>query len=419
MMHSSVSATAPKRAVSGAVAGMVSAAIPPFLVGALSLQMGREIDLTAGDVGIAVAAYYLVSGVLSPVAGRVVATLGVAPALHAACALSTAGLASIALAGSPGQIVITLGLLGVPNSVVQPASNEVLSQVENTRLRGLSFGLVQSAIPAATLLAGVLLAVASHGSSWRYAVGTVAVLTLAAQFLVTGTHGTGSRRVRRAEGSSGHRARATDPGQTIGGAPLMAAMMLAAFLASAASTSLPSFLAARGAQAGLAPVAIAGSQVAGSVSCIAARILAAWRGSHLEAHRMLAVLAALFGLGFCGFLLLAWGTPWSFAIGAVLAYACGWGWNGLFNLGVARARPGRVAASTGLTQGGVFLGGMAGPLLFALLIRVGGYGDAWVAMALTGVGAAAAILYAASRWRRDCSLRRDQDPADAAVVGAR
>lgn len=410
-----------RHAVAGAVAGMVSAAIPPFLVGTLSLQIAADFEFSASDVALGIAAYYLVSGVLSPGGGRVVAALGVTPALHLACASSTVGLGAIALASSAGQVMVALALLGVPNSLVQPASNQVLSSVSDRRLRGLSFGLVQSAIPAATLLAGLLLGVATYGSSWRYAVWTVAALTLAAQVLVTST---------RPVSVPGHRAAgARDRSRPVaatrvrvsgtGGPPLMAALVLTGFLASAAATSLPAFVAASGAQVGVAPVAVAAAQVAGSLSCMAVRTTAAWRGSLLSAPRMLTRVAALLGVGVSGYLLLAWGAPAAFLAGTVLAYAGGWGWNGLFNLAVVSARPDRIAASTGLTQGGVFLGGMAGPLAFAALAGGAGHGLSWSAMSVLGIGAGACVLFAARRWRSaqapDAALPATGSAEDAAV----
>ena len=383
---------------------MVSVAIPPFLVGALAQPIGSDFDFTASDLGLAIAAYYLVSGVLSPLAGRLVAAIGVTRSLHLACAGSTVGLAWIALAPSAGQITVVLGLLGLPNSVVQPASNQVLSGVRDPLVRGLSFGLVQSAIPASTMLAGLLLAVTTQGSSWRYTVWAVAVLTLVAQVLVAGT-----RVVVPAARTSPSPA-ATAP-RGVGGPPLMAALVLTGFLASAAATLLPSFVASTGANAHVQPTVVAMAQVVGSLSCVLVRILAAWCASRLSAAQKLTVVGALLALGSCGYLLLARGATWSFVLGTVLAYACGWGWNGLFNLIVTSARPARVAASTGLTQGGVFLGGGAGPLGFAVLAQSGGIGPAWSAVAVVGLAAVACVAYATRRWISDAGHPRTGTPA--------
>lgn len=92
--------------------------------------------------------------------------------------------------------------------------------------------------------------------------------------------------------------------------------------------------------------------------------------------------------GAVGYVLPRTGFGWGFVWGVVAACGLGWawGWNGLFNLGVTRARPHGIAAATGMTQGGVPLGGSRGQLLFAAVSDRAGYGRAWYMVA----GAAAA-----------------------------
>lgn len=381
-------------AVAAVLATMVSASIAPFLVGSISVQIGRTISFTPADVGLAVAGYYLVSAVLSPFAGRLVAAAGPVVSLRLASAGSTIGLVMIALAGSSEWILVALTLLGVPNSLVQPSSNQVLSRVADPKLRGLSFGLVQSAIPVSTLLSGVLLALVGDTTSWRPAMWTVAALTLSGQLLI-------ARTAVSTPVATQQPAQARAPRLT-GGAPLMAAMVIGALLASAAATSLPSFVAVTGEHRELSPGVIAGAQIAGSLACVAIRILAAWRGGMARGPGMLGSVATLLLLGSTGYLLLAWGgTPWAFTLGVTVAYAFGWGWNGLFNLSVSRVRPTRIPASTGMTQGGVYLGGMCGPPLFAALVARNGYGTGWFVIAIAALAASLSIAYATQRWLRD------------------
>lgn len=378
-------------AVAAVLLTMVSASVGPFLVGSISVQIGRDISFTPADVGLAVAGYYLVSAVLSPFAGRFVAALGPATSLRLASAGSTVGLVMIALAPSSEWILVALTLLGMPNSLVQPSSNQVLSQVADPRLRGLSFGLVQAAIPVSTLLSGMLLAMVGDSSSWRPALWAVAVLTLSGQLLIG--------RVAVSTPVSAQSRTQTAPRRLTGGPPLMVAMVVGALLASAAATSLPSFVAVTGEQHEFSPTVIATAQVTGSLACITVRILAAWRGGMARGPGMLGTVATLLLVGSGGYLLLAWsGTPWAFALGVTVAYAFGWGWNGLFNLSVSRVRPTRIAASTGMTQGGVYLGGMCGPPLFAAVVARNGYGPGWLVIAIGALASSLAIAYATRRW---------------------
>lgn len=378
------------RAIAGVVATMVSVATPPFLVGTVSIQISATMSFSARELGTAVAGYYLVSALVSPLGGRMVGRLGPALVLRLACAGASIGLVGIALASDARAIVVALTLLGLPNALVQPAANQVLSDTVPAPRQGVAFGLVQSAIPSATLLSGALLAVFGAEEHWRSAVWTVAVLTVAAQFLI---------RLPARPSSGGARDLVPPPLPTpVGGPPLMVGLVLGAVLASVAATSLPAFVASSGAERGLGPAQVAAVQVVGSLCCIGLRVLASSRGSRFPGAQVLGGVAAMLLVGTIGYVLLATPSAVLFCLGAVIAYAFGWGWNGLFNLSVSRARAGRVSAATGLTQGGVFLGGVLGPLLFAWVLDTRGLGAAWLAVAVGAFAASLSITYAARRW---------------------
>lgn len=377
-----------RRPMAGVIATMISVATPPFLVGTIAIQIAGTIAFSAGQLGLAVAGYYAFSAAFSPLGGRLVQRWGATPSMRLACLGATLGLSAVALADDGVTVVVALSLLGLPNALVQPAANQVLSDTVPARRQGVAFGLVQSAIPSATLLSGALLALFHSGESWRTAVWTVAALTLGAQLLVRAPQAPAVRRddVR------------APLGPPVGGAPLMAALVVGAVLASMAATSLPSFVASSGATRGLTPGEVAAVQVTGSLACIALRVLASWRGSLLEGWRVLVGVAAMLAVGSLGFGLLATPSAALFCVGVVVAYAFGWGWNGLFNLSVSRARAGRVSAATGLTQGGVFLGGVLGPLLFAGVLDLQGVGAAWLVVAVGALAASLSIVLAARHW---------------------
>ncbi|MFG1677919.1 MFS transporter [Micromonospora sp. NPDC049282] len=383
------------RSVAGLAGAIVSAAIPPFLVGALAPRIALSIPLDTGDVGIAMAGFYLVSGVLSPAGGRVVHRMGPTAALRWACGLSTLGLAAISAASNPVQMIVLLTLLGVPNAVVQPSCNEVLSRLRSSQVRAVSFGAVQSSIPVATLIAGVLLAVASYGIGWRWTVLGVAVLTVAAQLPIPNlAPNTGA--VSAVQPAPRRRSTSAARGPARG---LLGLLVATGFLASCAVTSLPSFAATTGHHFGLAPWVIAAAQMLGSVGSAVMRVVAPALTSRASARRQLVAVALLQGTGTLGFVALASGSSAGFVAGTIAAFTFGWGFNGLFNLIVTDAHPGRIATATGLTQGGVFIGGMAGPLVFAAIAGSDRFGAAWLAMALFMCGALSATLLAARRAR--------------------
>lgn len=377
--------------IAGVVVTMVCVATPPFLVGTIAIQISASMPFSAGELGAAVAGYYLVSALVSPLGGRLVGQLGPQVVLRIACAGASLGLVGIAIAPNAGAIVVALSLLGLPNALVQPAANQILSETVQVHRQGVAFGLVQSAIPSATLLSGALLALFGTEDRWRAAVWAVVVLTLAAQFVIRWP----------SECRVGTPRRSVIPAPLappVGGRPLMAGLVLGAVLASIAATALPSFVASSGAERGLGSGQVAAIQVMASLCCIGMRVLASWRGSLLQGGQVLGGVAAMLLIGTVGYALLSTPSTVLFCIGVVIAYAFGWGWNGLFNLSVSRARVGRVSGATGLTQGGVFLGGVLGPLLFAWVLGGQGLGAAWLVVACGAFAASLSIAYAARRW---------------------
>lgn len=385
------------RPVAGVVATMISASLPPFIIGTIAIQIGQNIHFTPVDLAKAVAAYYVVSAALSPTSGHLVARLGPEASLRLAALGSSLGLIAVARADSPEVIVGALAFLGLPNSLVQPASNQVLSNVGEAR-RGFVFGLVQSAIPLSTLTSGLLLAIFGRSGDWRAAIWTVVVLTLLAQVVIP--RGPALRLVPGTPVNSLSPDGSPSPahGPRHGGIPLLAALVLGAFLASFAATTLPSFVAVTGQHVALSPASIASAQITGSLACIAIRIAAAWLGGRHGGPTMLNLVTWLLIAGSIGYFLLAHGASWSFLVGVTMAYAFGWGWNGLFNLSVIHARPHHIASTTGLTQGGVFFGGVCGPLAFAALSGDQHFSSAWAMVAVVTLAAAGSMGFARRRW---------------------
>ncbi|WP_235735363.1 MFS transporter [Nocardioides alcanivorans] len=379
------------RHLSGAAAAVVTVSVPPFLVGALTARIGQDLEFGTRELGIALAGCYTVTAALSPVAGRLVARIGAGTSLRIACLMTTAGLVGIATATSALQLILSVAFVGIPNALTQPSSNELLAQVERPRLRAFSFGLVQAAIPTATLIAGAVLAVASYSTGWRASILTVAVLSIAAQFVLP-REGEGARITSGVPSNV-----SCGTTEAIGGRSLMAALVVSGCLGSAAATALPSFAATTGLAVGTTAWVVAGAQITGSLVSILVRVAAPVATSHASLRRRLHAVAGLQALGLVAMLGIATETPVGFVVGSIAAFGFGWGWNGLYNLVVALARPSEVAAATGLSQAGVFLGGTVGPLAFAMIARDEHFGTGWLAMAGLMSLAALAALHAARR----------------------
>lgn len=381
------------RSLASAATIVVAVSLPSFMVGALTVPISRDLDFGAAELGIALGCCYAITAALSPGAGRVVTRIGAEHALRVAGALTTVGLVAIALAPSPALLATAVAFVGIPNALTQPASNEMLAGIDEPRMRALSFGLVQAAVPTGALVAGTAVAMASYGTSWRTVFLLAAATTLVGQAVVPRTA------ARHAAPRQSAVSPPPGPARVDGGAELMAALVVSGCLASAAATALPAYAATSGLAAGAAAWLVAAAQIGGSLASITVRVLAPVRTSAATLRTRLLTIAALQGLGAAAMLCLATGTPTGYVVGTLAAFGFGWGWNGLYNLVVALARPGKVARSTGLSQAGVFAGGALGPLAFGLVAHERHVSTGWLAMALVLAIAAAAAATAARHAR--------------------
>lgn len=381
--------------VVGAVCVMISVAAPPFLVAVLAVPIGRTLGLSTAQLGAGIAGYFLVSAVMSPVIGRNVVRWGAPGVLRVSCALVTVCLCLIAVAPDAVTIVVLLAVVGVPNAAAQPAATHVITGITTMRTRALSFGLVQASVPATTLLAGLALA-ASQAVPWRTTVLSFAGLTLLAQLVIRAAPTaavivTPPEQQGAAEGSE-HGVPAAR------GRRFVVWMAAAGFLLSFPAMCLPSFLVLTGVGAGMHPTAVATVQIGASLTSIVARITVATHGGRSHGAAGLTAAVALAAAGAVGFVLLSVGEVWAFVAGALIAYGAGWGWSGLFNLNISRGRPDRAAASAGITQAGIFLGGSMGPLVFASVVTLADTDLAWTGAAISSVLAGCCLAAARRQW---------------------
>ncbi len=120
----------------------------------------------------------------------------------------------------------------------------------------------------------------------------------------------------------------------------------------------------------------------GSATGISMRLLAGVRADRRGGRHLPVVSVLLLG-GALGYLLLAPGAVPTHLLGALVAFGSGWAWPGLFNLAVVRLNPGSPAAATGITQTGVYVGALSGPVVFGVVVDTAGYGLAWTLAALS------------------------------------
>ncbi|MGH4022512.1 MAG: MFS transporter, partial [Pseudonocardiaceae bacterium] len=178
----------PRRGGAGvlvAVGGVVTVGVlPVFLVGGLAVQLRADLGLSVSLVGLAGSLFFAVSALAARALAMVTERVGPTAVLRASALGSALALAALALAPSTGWLLAALCYAGLPNALSQPASNEMIMACVPVRKRGFAFAVKQSAIPIATLLAGLAVPAIALTVGWRWVFVSAAVVGLAAALTV-------------------------------------------------------------------------------------------------------------------------------------------------------------------------------------------------------------------------------------------
>lgn len=362
-----------------AVAVATAGVVPAFLIGGLAVQVRGELEFGVGALGLAVAAFFGFSALVSALMGRVVERLGSHRGMRLAAAGSALSLLGVALfARSWLGLVICLMLGGLANAAAQPAANLSLAREVPSRRQGLSFGIKQAAVPIATLLAGLSVPTLAVTVGWRWAFAGVAGLALLVAALVP---------VERV----GNVHRAPEVRVSDVRVPAMVLLAIGTGLGSTAATPLGAFTVESAVVSGLR-VETAGLLLAvGSGFSIVVRIFFGNLADRMRGGR-LRMVAVMLGIGVVGFMLLSTGMSSLLVVGTLLAFGAGWGWPGIFNFAIVKTNPNAPAAATGITQTGVSGGAALGPLIFGLVVEGSSYGTAWMVCGAIALAALAVIL---------------------------
>lgn len=234
----------------------MATSLPVFLVGGLSVQIRAEMAFDRTGLGLAAAAFFATSAVTAVAGGSLGERLGARNALRLAMLLGAAALLGIGLvATSWWHLVTLLGVAGVADAIAQPTSNMVVARVASARHHGFAFGLKQSAIPFAALVAGSAVPLVALRAGWRWAFIGAAALALALLAAAA------SQPITRMPVRAGGRWR---PGQRRPLIMLAAVGLVGGGSATAMATFFVDSAVARGLSSGVAGIWL----VAGSICCI-------------------------------------------------------------------------------------------------------------------------------------------------------
>jgi MFS family permease len=374
-----------------AATGAVSTAcvLPAFLLGAMAVQVRRDLGFGDSGIGLAFAVFFTTAALASTPGGRLADRVD--PVLVARFAATVAAAASLVLAGfarSLPTIMACLAVAGAANAVCQSATNLVIVRVLPAQRQGFALAVKQSAIPGATLIAGLAVPTFALTFGWRWGFVAGGGLALAAAAWVPpirSADGIGSSGRKGVKG----RARPDVPMR------IMVSLAVAVGLAATTASSLGSFLVSAAVVDGV-PERLSGLLLtASSILGIGVRLLVGARadrrvGGHFR------VVALLLAGGAVALAALGTGLPVAYFVAAPLAFCTAWAWQGLFTHAVVQANPSSPATATGLTQTGTFSGAVVGPLLFGSVAEHFGYRQAWLAAGAIALAASAAVAACAA-----------------------
>ena len=368
------------RHAASALVSTTVGALPVFLFGGLAPLIREDLGFDPEWIGIGVAIYFGASALTSVHGGRLGERLGSQHALWTGIGISAAVLLGIAtLARNQLVLAILLACGGIANAIIQPAANLALARGVDRSRQGFAFGVKQSAIPTATALGGFAVPVVGVTLGWRAAYLAAAVLALFAAILPikddvpdrpAGQPRPGMGRVPRS----------------------LYLLSLGIGLASAASNSLGAYLVEAMTSGGWDPATAGTVFGLASLLGIVTRLLVGWVSDRMDAGWLRLVAGMMFA-GAGGYAALAFlEVPIALGLGVVLAFAGGWGFNGLFLFAIVRLHPEAPAGATGVTQAGATAGAVIGPTVFGQIAAATSYSLAWAfAAVLCAVGGAAMI----------------------------
>ena len=370
---------------------------PPFLTGALAVEILPELDFDEAALGAALSGFFAISALGSLTMGGLADRIGWPLAMRMAATMVSFSMFGIAiLAHSWLSFALLISVGGLTMAIGHPAVNLALAGEVPPSRQGFVFGLKHSAVPAAALLSGLALPVFALTVGWRPV------------FLGAGTIALGvALAVPRARAAD----RAAVSGRSRGKVAIemqpLIFMAVGAALAASVASALSAFLVISVVDAGVSASSGGLMLAAASVTGLGTRLLAGWWADARRAEGLGGV-ALLLAVGSLGLTLLVASAPWLLTVASMLAFGAGWGWNGLFNFAVVKHFPAAPARATSLALTGTYIGAALGPVVMGQIIDASSFRTAWFsAAAFSGVSVLAML---AARWQLS-DLRRTREAA--------
>lgn len=380
-----------RRAASLAVAVAVTmlSVMPVVLVGAMAVFLRPDLDFSPARLGVVLSAFYAIAVLLSIPAGRTAQRLGPETAIVVAATGTAVSLLSVAFVAR-GWVTLLLCILagGAANALAQPAASALITRDQPVNRQGTGFGILQTAIPLCTMLCGFVVPLINGSLTWRWAFAVAAL---------GGLPVIGYAAARRGTDQTLWRPGATENASANCGLYRLA---IVGALASAATMVTSSFYVESAVANGFSAEAAGLWLVIGSAFGISGRLLWGWVVDRWL-RQPLALMSVLLVMGSAGMLLIAIASNSALLLtGTILAFGAGGGWKGLFFLSVVFRNPDRPSSAIGVTQSGLAVGSVLGPLGYGFLVEHFSYSVAWNVTAITVLMAPAVVAIDSRTARR-------------------
>ena len=358
-----------------------------------------DLGVSAQGIGWFVGLEYLFAMISGLACGALIARFGAVRVCQICVCLAAAGLAAGTGAALPA-VFAAAGLIGSGYGLVNPVSSHMLASAAPPRMMSLVFSIKQTGVPVGGALAGVVVPSLVLLVGWRWSAAALALLCLLAAFAIQPARA-GDSAPRGRAGRASARDIFAPLGMVLANPPVLELAIVSMIFGSAQLALIAYFVSYLNLELGYGLVAAglvySSAHAAGIVGRIAWGMVSDRWLSPRSTLGCLGVMMALSGMGVASFGA-GWPLPAVIAV-SVLFGASAVGWNGVYLAEVARrAPPDLVGAITGGTQFLTFIGALAAPPLFGLVVGLAGsYGKAYFAFCLLPALAGLRLLLSGHR----------------------
>ena len=355
---------------------------------------GPELGVSAAAVGYFIAVAYLGSMIGSAAAGGWVARFGPIRVSQAGLALCLAGLA-LAASGWTPLVLAGAFIVGLGYGPTTPASSIILVRTAPPAMFSLIFSLKQTGVPAGGVLAGALVPALVLSVGWQRGALAIGLACLLLAVLIAPVRARYDIGLNPAAPVSVRAAFA--PVKLVAGNARLREMAVTSFVYGGVQITLVTYLVTFLVDAFALSLVLAGAVMAVSqVASVIGRIVWGALADRALARRTMLGLLGL-GMGVSAMATLAAGPQWPGWLLVAFASVFGAtavGWNGVYLAEVARVAPqGQVSQATGGCLFFTFLGVVLTPLVFNLVLALGGgYAVAYALLGVPGLLVGARLL---------------------------